>query len=127
MKRTGLGLWAAAGLAAVLMLGGCATTSEVEKLRADVQQASSAANSAQQTADAAMSAIGAAQLTYPVKKCCDFILEIVLSLGLQTLAKISGLLSIQYPLKSIKSGDQRKSEIMLFESLSSKAGGSGTL
>jgi altronate dehydratase len=61
VKRTGLGLWAAAGLAAVLMLGGCATTSEVEKLRADVQQASSAANSAQQTADAAMKEAAAAR------------------------------------------------------------------
>ena len=61
MKRTGPGLLFAAGLAAVLMLGGCATTKEVEKLRADVQQASNVAASAQQTADAAMKEAAAAR------------------------------------------------------------------
>ena len=61
MKRAGLGLIAIASLAAVLALGGCATTKEVEQLRADVQQASSAATSAQQTADAAMKEAAAAR------------------------------------------------------------------
>ena len=61
MKRTRLGLLAAVSLAAVLMLGGCATTKEVEKLRADVQQATSAAAGAQQTADAAMKEAAAAR------------------------------------------------------------------
>jgi len=54
VKKAKLGLLVSVSLVAALMLGGCATTKEVEKLRADVQQASSAANSAQQTADAAM-------------------------------------------------------------------------
>ena len=57
MKRAGLGLLASVGLAAVLMMGGCASTQEVEQLRADVQQASSA----QQTADAAMKEAAAAR------------------------------------------------------------------
>jgi murein lipoprotein len=61
MKRAGLGLIATVSLAAVLALGGCATTKEVEQLRGDVQQASSAAASAQQTADAAMKEAAAAR------------------------------------------------------------------
>jgi outer membrane murein-binding lipoprotein Lpp len=61
VKKAKLGLLISMSLAAVLMLGGCATTKEVEKLRADVQQASSAANSAQQTADAAMKEAAAAR------------------------------------------------------------------
>ena len=59
MKTTGL--LVTAGLAAALFLGGCATTSEVEKLRADVQAASSAAADAQRTADAAMKEAAAAR------------------------------------------------------------------
>jgi murein lipoprotein len=61
MKVRGLGIVAVTSLAAVLALGGCATTKEVEQLRADVQQASSAATSAQQTADAAMKEAAAAR------------------------------------------------------------------
>ena len=56
-----LGLLATLSLAAVLLLGGCATTAELEKLRTDVQQANSAAASAQQTADAAMKEAAAAR------------------------------------------------------------------
>jgi outer membrane murein-binding lipoprotein Lpp len=61
VKKAKLGLLVSVSLVAALMLGGCATTKEVEKLRADVQQASSAANSAQQTADAAMKEAAAAR------------------------------------------------------------------
>jgi murein lipoprotein len=61
VKQNGLGLLAMLGLSAALMLGGCATTSEMDKLRADVQQANSAAASAQQTADAAMKEAAAAR------------------------------------------------------------------
>jgi murein lipoprotein len=61
MKTARLGLIATVSLAAVLALGGCATTKEVEQLRADVKQASSAAASAQQTADKAMQEAAAAR------------------------------------------------------------------
>jgi len=61
MKRAGLGLIATMSLVAVLALGGCATSKEVKQLRADVNQASSAAASAQQTADAAMKEAAAAR------------------------------------------------------------------
>jgi altronate dehydratase len=61
VKRAKLGILVSVSLAAALMLGGCATTQEVEKLRADAQQASSAAASAQKTADSAMKEAAAAR------------------------------------------------------------------
>lgn len=62
MKTTGYGHLAAVGVALALALGGCATTTEeVAGLRDDVRQASSAAATAQQTADAAMKEAAAAR------------------------------------------------------------------
>ena len=58
MKRVSLTLVC---LAALLMLGGCATTKDVKELRASVQAASDSAANAQKTADAAMQAAKAAQ------------------------------------------------------------------
>jgi len=61
MKKAIFGLLISSSLAAVLMLGGCATTKEVEQLRSDVQRASESAAGAQRTADAAMKEASAAR------------------------------------------------------------------
>lgn len=61
MKTHGLGWLVTASVAATLILGGCASTSEIDKLRLDVQAASSAAADAQRTADAAMKEAQAAR------------------------------------------------------------------
>ena len=60
MKKPGLGWLLTAALSSVLLFG-CATTSDMEKLQADVQKANSAAAGAQQTADAAMKEAAAAR------------------------------------------------------------------
>lgn len=61
MKKARFGLMLSVSLAAVLMLGGCATTKEVEQLRGDVAKASESAAGAQRTADAAMKEASAAR------------------------------------------------------------------
>jgi uncharacterized lipoprotein YajG len=61
MKKTGFSLLSMLCLAAVLALGGCATTKEVAELRSSVQSASDNAAAAQSTADAAMKEAAAAR------------------------------------------------------------------
>jgi murein lipoprotein len=53
MKRAGFGLMTV-GLAAALLLGGCATTKDLDAVKAETQKASAAAASAQSTADQAL-------------------------------------------------------------------------
>ncbi len=50
-------------LAAVTGLAGCATTSDIDKLRTEVRQATDTANSASATADAARREAAAASMT----------------------------------------------------------------
>lgn len=61
MKKAKFGLLSILGLALVLMLSGCATTKEVQELRADVQKNSEIAANAQSTANAAMKEATAAR------------------------------------------------------------------
>jgi murein lipoprotein len=61
MKHSPLGSLTLVCLAAALMLGGCATTAEVEKLRSEVQSATASANAASAKADAAMKEATAAR------------------------------------------------------------------
>jgi len=61
MMQSGRGFLTAICLATALMLSGCATTSEVEKLRSEVQSATASANSASAKADAAMKEATAAR------------------------------------------------------------------
>lgn len=61
MKHTSRGLITIFSLAAVVMLGGCVTTQEVEQLRSDVQSATASAASANSKADAAMKEATAAR------------------------------------------------------------------
>lgn len=61
MKKASFSLMSTLCLAAVLMLGGCATTKEVADLRASVQSASDSAAAAKSTADAAMKEAAAAR------------------------------------------------------------------
>lgn len=69
----------AVGFAAALMLGGCATTDEINQLRADVEAAQrsaeaaqASANSAQASADQAQrSADQALQAAADAQTCCD--------------------------------------------------------
>jgi len=61
MKKASFGLMSALCLAVALMFSGCATTKEMDSLRADAQKASDSAASAQTTADAAMKEAAAAR------------------------------------------------------------------
>jgi len=61
MKKASIGFLLSICLAATMLLGGCATTKEVEQLRSDVQQASQSAADAKSTADAAMKEAAAAR------------------------------------------------------------------
>lgn len=61
MKYTSRGFITICSLTAVLMLGGCATTKEVDQLRSDVQSATASADSANAKADAAMKEATAAR------------------------------------------------------------------
>jgi len=61
MKQSRLGFLTLLCLAIALMLGGCATTQEVEKLRSEVQNATASANSASAKADSAMQEATAAR------------------------------------------------------------------
>jgi murein lipoprotein len=61
MKKAKFGLLSILTLALVLMLSGCATTKEVQQLRADVQKNSEIAANAQSTANAAMKEATAAR------------------------------------------------------------------
>jgi len=61
MKKASIGFLLSICLAAILLLGGCATTKEVEALRSDVQKASQSAADAKSTADAAMKEAAAAR------------------------------------------------------------------
>ncbi|HKX54509.1 MAG TPA: Lpp/OprI family alanine-zipper lipoprotein [Xanthomonadales bacterium] len=61
MKQSRLGSLTLLCLAIALMLGGCATTQEVEQLRTEVQTASANASSANEKADAALKEATAAR------------------------------------------------------------------
>lgn len=61
MKQARTGSLILLAISAVLMLGGCATTAEVEKLRSEVQSATASANAASAKADAAMQEATAAR------------------------------------------------------------------
>jgi murein lipoprotein len=61
MKQSRLGSLTLLCLATALMLGGCATTQEVEQLRSEVQAATASANSANSKADAALKEATAAR------------------------------------------------------------------
>ena len=61
MRKASLGVLSTLSLVVVLMFSGCATTKDVEQLRADVQKASDSAASARTTADAAMKEATAAR------------------------------------------------------------------
>jgi len=54
MKRAHLGLITALSLSAVMLLGGCASTTEFNELKSQVQSVSDTANAAKASADAAM-------------------------------------------------------------------------
>ncbi|HKJ09015.1 MAG TPA: Lpp/OprI family alanine-zipper lipoprotein [Gammaproteobacteria bacterium] len=63
MRNKGSKLLALAAMVAVLGLSGCASTSELEKVRAMAQQAQNTAQQAQQSADQAMNTAKQAQST----------------------------------------------------------------
>ncbi len=61
MKKASFGLLLSLGLAAALMVSGCATTKDTEQMRSDIKMASDNAASAKSTADAAMKEASAAR------------------------------------------------------------------